>query len=146
MSNFEPKIIGFCCNWCSYGAADLAGVSRFHYPANVRIIRVMCSGAVEPLYILDALKKGADGVIVTGCHPGDCHYRSGNYKARRKIALTKKLLAQLGIDPDRLRLEWISAAEGTKFVQTMTDFTEHVKQLGPNPVIQQPGEQSHASR
>jgi F420-non-reducing hydrogenase iron-sulfur subunit len=131
---FEPKIIGFCCNWCAYAGADLAGVSRFQYPSNLRMIRVMCSGAIEPFYILEAFQKGADGVFIGGCHPGDCHYIGGNYKTRRKLALTKRVLSQLGLEPQRLRLEWVSAAEGQRFAQVITDFTEELKKLGPNPL------------
>jgi len=128
---FEPKIIGFCCNWCAYAGADLAGVSRIQYPANLRMIRVMCSGSVDPEHILEAFQQGADGVFIGGCHPGDCHYMSGNYKTRRKVLLIKQLLSQLGIEPQRLRLEWVSAAEGQRFAQVVTEFTEELKQLGP---------------
>jgi len=134
MKKFEPKIIGFCCNWCSYAGADLAGISRIQYPPNLRMIRVMCSGSIEPLFILEALSKGADGVFIGGCHPGDCHYQSGNYKAVTKIALLKKMLSQLGINPKRVRLEWISASEGQRFAQIITDFIEDIKALGPNPL------------
>jgi len=129
---FEPNIIGFCCNWCAYAGADLAGVSRFQYPSNLRMVRVMCSGAIEPFYILEAFQKGADGVFIGGCHPGDCHYIGGNYKTRRKVGLTKRVLSQLGLEPQRLRLEWVSAAEGQRFAQLITDFTEELKKLGPN--------------
>ncbi len=132
--SFEPRIIGFCCNWCSYAGADLAGVSRIQYPPNMRMIRVMCSGSVDPVYIMEAFNKGADGVFIGGCHPGDCHYDVGNYKTRRKVALLKRLLPQLGIDPRRLRLEWVSAAEGQRFAQVVTDFISQVKGLGPNPL------------
>ena len=128
---FEPKIIGFCCNWCSYAGADLAGISRIQYPPNLRMIRVMCSGSIDPIYILDAFKRGADGVFIGGCHPGDCHYQSGNYKTRRKISLVKILLSQLGVVPERVRLEWVSAAEGRRFAQVVTDFTNEIKELGP---------------
>jgi len=128
---FEPKIIGFCCNWCSYAGADLAGISRIQYPPNLRMIRVMCSGSIDPIYILDAFKRGADGVFIGGCHPGDCHYQSGNYKTRRKISLMKILLSQLGVSPERVRLEWVSAAEGQRFAQVVTDFTNEIKELGP---------------
>lgn len=129
--NFEPKIIGFCCNWCSYAGADLAGVSRLQYPPNLRMIRVMCSGSVSPEHILEAFRQGADGVFIGGCHPGDCHYMSGNYKTRRKVSLLKKLLSQFGLEPERLRLEWVSAAEGQRFAQVIGDFTEEVRKLGP---------------
>ncbi|MBA7648569.1 hypothetical protein ES703_56357 [subsurface metagenome] len=129
--NFEPKIIGFCCNWCSYAGADLAGVSRLQYPPNLRMIRVMCSGSVNPEHILEAFRQGADGVFIGGCHPGDCHYMSGNYKTRRKVSLLKKLLLQFGLEPERVRLEWVSAAEGQRFARVVTDFTEEIKKLGP---------------
>lgn len=132
MENFEPKIVGFCCNWCAYAGADLAGISRFQYPPNLRMIRVMCSGAIDPGYILEAFRYGADGVFIGGCHPGDCHYMVGNYKTLRKVLLLKKLLLQLGIKAERLRLEWVSAAEGQRFAQVVTDFTEEVRKLGPN--------------
>ena len=128
---FEPKIIGFCCNWCSYAGADLAGISRIQYPPNLRMIRVMCSGSIDPTYILEAFKRGADGVFIGGCHPGDCHYQSGNYKARRKLSLVKLLLPQLGVVPERVRLEWVSAAEGQRFAQVVTDFTNEIRELGP---------------
>jgi len=128
---FEPKIIGFCCNWCSYAGADLAGVSRFQYPPNLRMIRVMCSGSVDPEHILEAFGQGADGVFIGGCHPGDCHYIAGNYKSWRRVLLLKKLLPQLGLEPERLRLEWVSAAEGQRFAQVITEFTEEIRKLGP---------------
>jgi len=137
MDEFEPKIIGFCCNWCAYAGADLAGISRIQYPPNLRMIRVMCSGTIDPLYILEAFQKGADGVFIGGCHPGDCHYQSGNYKARRKVILVKRLLSQLGVSPQRVRLEWVSAAEGQAFAQVVTDFIREVKQLGPSPLNQE---------
>jgi F420-non-reducing hydrogenase iron-sulfur subunit len=135
MSEYEPKLVGFLCNWCSYAGADLAGVSRFQYPTNLRVIRVMCSGRVHPAHILEAFKDGADGVLVAGCHiPTDCHYISGNFKAQRRVAMVKKLMEQLGIEPERLRLEWISAAEGDKFAKTIREMTEDLKKLGPSPV------------
>ena len=135
MTEFEPKIVGFLCNWCSYAGADLAGVSRFQYPPNLRVIRVMCSGRVHPSYILEAFKNGADGVLVAGCHtPNDCHYISGNFKAERRIAMLKKLMTQLGLEPERLRLEWISAAEGEKFAHVIREIVADVKKLGPNPL------------
>lgn len=135
MSEYEPKLVGFLCNWCSYAGADLAGISRFQYPTNLRIIRVMCSGRVHPAHILEAFKDGADGVLVAGCHiPTDCHYISGNFKAQRRVAMVKKLMEQLGIEPERLRLEWISAAEGDKFAKTIRDMTENLKKLGPSNV------------
>jgi F420-non-reducing hydrogenase iron-sulfur subunit len=131
---FEPKIVGFLCNWCSYAGADLAGTSRIQYPPNVRIIRVMCSGSVDSVYILRALMDGADGVFVGGCHPGDCHYIDGNYKARRRMVLLKKILETLGLEPERVWLRWISASEGQKFAETMKDMTEKIRKLGPNPI------------
>jgi F420-non-reducing hydrogenase iron-sulfur subunit len=134
-SDFEPKIIGFLCNWCAYAGADLAGVSRIQYPPNIRIIRVMCSGRVDPSFILEALKDGADGVLVAGCHlPSDCHYISGNFKALRRITLLRKLLEQFGIESERVRLEWISASEGDKFAEVVTDMVQQIKKLGPNPL------------
>jgi len=134
MAEFEPKLLAFCCNWCSYAGADLAGVSRFQYPPNIRIIRVMCSGRVSPAFVLEALAVGADGVLIAGCHPGDCHYISGNYKTRRRIEFTQRLLKQFGIEPERLRLEWISASEGARFAEVVTDFTNEIKELGPSPL------------
>jgi len=132
---FEPKIIGFLCNWCAYAGADLAGVSRIQYPPNIRIVRVMCSGRVDPSFILEALKDGADGVLVAGCHlPSDCHYISGNFKALRRIKLLKKVLEQFGIEPERVRLEWISASEGDKFAAVVKDMVEEIKKIGPNPL------------
>ncbi|MEF8879833.1 MAG: hydrogenase iron-sulfur subunit [Candidatus Thermoplasmatota archaeon] len=131
---FEPNIIGFLCNWCSYAGADLAGTSRIKYPSNIKSIRVMCSGRVEPVFVLEALKKGADGVLIAGCHPGDCHYQSGNYKTNRRIKLLKKLLGDMGIEPERVRFEHISASEGQKFADTVKDFVDELKKLGPNPI------------
>ena len=129
--SFELKIVAFLCNWCSYRGADLAGTSRMQCLPNVRPIRVMCSGRVEPTFILKALQGGADGVLVLGCHPGDCHYGSGNYKARRRMAVLGKLLEQLGIEKERVRLEWVSASEGNKFVSIVNDMTAKLKELGP---------------
>lgn len=132
---FEPKIVGFLCNWCSYAGADLAGVSRIQYPTSIRIIRVMCSGRVDPAFILEAFQNGADGVLVAGCHlPSDCHYLSGNFKAQRRISLLKNVLEQFGIEPERLRLEWISASEGDRFATVIKDMTDQIKKLGPNPL------------
>ena len=133
-NEFEPKIVGFLCNWCSYAGADLAGVSRIQYPPNIRVVRVMCSGRIEPSFILEAFKDGADGVLVAGCHlPSDCHYLSGNFKALRRITLLKKVLEEFGIESERLRLEWISASEGDKFAAVVRDMVEEIKKLGPNP-------------
>ena len=128
---WEPRIVAFFCNWCTYTAADLAGVSRLKYASNTRVIRLMCSGRVDPQFIIDALARGADGVLIGGCHPGDCHYVEGNYKTLRRITLFKPMLETLGIDPRRLRLEWISAAEGKKYAATMDEFTEQIRALGP---------------
>jgi F420-non-reducing hydrogenase iron-sulfur subunit len=132
--DFEPKILGFLCNWCAYAGADLAGVSRIQYPPNLRIIRVMCSGRVDPAFILEAFKDGADGVLVAGCHlPSDCHYLSGNFKAQRRIFLLKKVIGQFGIEPERLRLEWVSASEGDRFAKVVTELVEEIRKLGPSP-------------
>ncbi len=129
---FEPNILVFCCNWCSYAGADLAGVSRFQYPPNIRIIRVMCSGRVDPSFVLKALKNGVDGVLVSGCHIGDCHYITGNeYTQERFERLHTILIKQLGIDPKRVRLEWVSASEGKRFAEVITEFTNQIKELGP---------------
>jgi F420-non-reducing hydrogenase iron-sulfur subunit len=128
------NIIAFCCNWCSYAGADLAGVSRLQYPTNVKIIRVMCTGRIDPQFILRALELGIDGVLVCGCHIGDCHYISGNKKAEIRIDMLKKLMKMIGIDPGRLRLEWISASEGTRFAETVKDFKEEIEELGKNPI------------
>ena len=134
IKEFEPNIIGFLCNWCSYAGADLAGTSRMKYPPNIKSIRVMCSGRVDPVFVLEALKKGADGVLVAGCHPGDCHYQSGNYKANRRMKLLKKFLEEMAIYPKRLRFEYISASEGAKFAQVATEFVDELKKIGPNPL------------
>ena len=128
---FEPVIIGFTCNWCSYRAADMAGMSRMKYPANVRLIRVMCSGRLDPVFVLKAFASGADGVMVTGCHPGDCHYIEQNYKALRRFLLLQRTLEQMGIEPGRLKLTWASAAEGAKFAEEVTRMVETVRKLGP---------------
>ena len=128
---FEPKIIGFLCNWCCYAGADLAGISRLQYPSNIRIIRVMCSGRINPSFIFDAFKNGADGVFIGGCHPGDCHYNHGNYSTMKRYYLMKRVLDQLNINNERLRLEWVSAAEAKKFSEVMKDFTETIRALGP---------------
>jgi len=130
-NEFEPKIVAFLCNWCSYAGADLAGTSRMQYPQNVRIIRVPCSGRVDPLFVVKAFQDGADGVMVLGCHPGDCHYQQGNYFAQRRYALMHRLLEFTGIESDRLFVEWVSASEGKKFAQVVTNFTEKVRALGP---------------
>jgi len=127
----EPVILAFCCNWCSYAGADLAGTSRIQYPPNVRIVRVMCTGRVDASLVLKAFKHGADGVLIAGCHPGDCHYIAGNMKALRRFLLLRKLLPELGIEPERLRLEWVSASEGQKFADVVKEFSEELRKLGP---------------
>jgi len=136
-SGFEPKIIALTCNWCAYAGADMAGVSRMQYPPNVRLIRLMCSGRIDPLFVLEALMKGADGVLISGCHIGDCHYIRGNLYTRRRFTMLRKLLETIGINPERLRLEWVSASEGGRFVEVVTDFVEKIKELGPNRIESQ---------
>ena len=131
--DFEPLIIGFCCNWCSYTGADLAGVSRLQYPPSLRVIRVMCSGMVHPNLVIDALTKGADGVIICGCHPGDCHYLEGNLKAENRKEAIELLLEDFGLEPERFRLEWVSASEGPRFAEVIREMTEAVRALGPSP-------------
>ncbi|MBN2362066.1 MAG: hydrogenase iron-sulfur subunit [Deltaproteobacteria bacterium] len=131
MDNFEPKLVGFCCNWCSYTGADLAGTSRLKYPPNVRVIRVMCSGRVGPEMVMKAFASGADGVLVLGCHIGDCHYVYGNHRTKKRMAVLKRMIGYLGIDPRRLRLEWVSAGEGAKFAEVVGEFTKQIKELGP---------------
>jgi len=139
---FEPKIVAFLCNWCTYTGADLAGTSRIQYPTNIRVIRLMCSGALDPIYVVKALLEGADGVLIGGCHPGDCHYQSGNYKARRRVAILKSILEGMGLDPERVWLRWISASEGLRwisasegqlFADTVKEMVEAIKEMGPNP-------------
>jgi len=134
MDDFEPRIIAFLCNWCSYMGANLAGTSRIQYPANIHIIRLMCSGALDVTYVLRALHDGADGVLIGGCHPGDCHYQSGNYKTRRRVAILKSILGQMGFDDDRVWLRWISASEGQYFADTITEMVTALKEKGPNPM------------
>lgn len=129
---FEPLIVVFCCNWCSYAGADLAGTSRMPYPSNIRIIRVPCSSRVNPSFIIRAFQRGADGVLVTGCHPGDCHYHSGNFFTRRRFTILKQMLEYLGIEPERFQVRWISGSEGAKFAAVMNLATEEIKRLGPN--------------
>jgi len=133
-NGFEPTIVGYFCNWCTYAGADLAGSSRLQYPHNIRGIRVMCSGSVDPIYILRALFSGADGVIVCGCFPGDCHYISGNYKERRRITVLKTVLDTLGLESDRVWVRWIGAPDGPRFAKTMNEVTEAIKAKGPNPL------------
>ncbi len=129
---FKPTIVAFCCNWCSYAGADLAGTNRLEYPADVKIIRVPCSGRLNPLFILRAYQRGADGVIICGCHPGDCHYTTGNYYARRRLATLFSMLDFLGIDKDRTHIDWVSAAEGARFGKVMNEFVSNIRTLGPS--------------
>lgn len=131
MTEFEPTIIAFVCNWCTYTAADLAGTSRLLYPINVRLIRVMCTGMVDPKYVIKSLLSGADGVLISGCHPGDCHYQNGNYKARRRVRLLNEILSQFGIDRRRVRLTWVGASEGQEFAATVNNFINDLRELGP---------------
>jgi F420-non-reducing hydrogenase iron-sulfur subunit len=131
--DYEPMIIAFCCNWCSYAGADLAGVSRQQYPPNLRIIRVMCSGMVHPNLVIDALTKGADGVLMCGCHPGDCHYLEGNLKAENRKEAIELMLEDFGLEPERFRLEWVSASEGPRFAELVREMTETIRALGPSP-------------
>lgn len=133
-NHFEPRIVAFLCNWCTYTGADLAGTSRLQYPTNVRIIRTMCSSSVDPVYVLKPLLDGADGVLIGGCHPGDCHYQTGNYKTRRRYVAMQEILRASGFDPRRVWLRWISASEGKKFADTITDMVASLKEMGPNPM------------
>jgi coenzyme F420-reducing hydrogenase delta subunit/ferredoxin len=133
-ATFEPRIVGFLCNWCSYAGADLAGTSRTAYPPNIRVVRVPCSGRVDPLFVARALKEGADGVLVLGCHPGDCHYSDGNYYTRRRFAVMRELLVFLGLEPERIQLDWVSASEGARFARVVSEFTEALRGLGPRHV------------
>ena len=132
---YQPKVVGFLCNWCSYAGADMAGTSRICYPPNIRIIRVPCSGRVDPLLVIKSFQQGADGVLVAGCHPGECHYTEGNYYARRRFALLRPFLDYLGIEKERLRIEWVSASEGKRFSQVVSSFTEEIRRLGPREAI-----------
>ncbi len=134
VQGFDPVIIAFVCNWCTYTAADLAGTSRLAYPENIRLIRVMCTGMVDPQYIIKAFLEGADGVLVSGCHPGDCHYINGNYKARRRVCLLKQILPRFGIETQRLGLTWIGASDGIEFAETMKRLTSRILELGPSPL------------
>ena len=130
-NGFEPKIVAFLCRWCAGAGADLAGTSRLSYPPNAVPIRVNCSGRVEPAWVVEAFRSGADGVLIGGCHPGDCHYVVGNYKTRRRIYLLRKVLAEVGVEPERVRLEWVSATEGARFARVMRGFVEELRALGP---------------
>jgi coenzyme F420-reducing hydrogenase delta subunit len=131
MSEFEPNIVAFLCNWCSYAGADLTGTTRTHYPPTVKVIRVMCTGRVNPLFVAQALQKGADGVLISGCHPGECHYMKGNFLARRRFLMMKNLLEYMGIDPRRIRMSWVSASEGKKFAEVISEVTRDIAELGP---------------
>ena len=143
--SFEPKILGILCNWCSYAGADLAGTARMSYAPNLRVVRVMCSGRVDPTLVLKAFREGADGVLLGGCHPGDCHYQNGNMKTLRRIPLLKRVLSQFGIERERLRLEWISASEGVQYQQIVNEFTEQIRALGPlNLNVRQEAQAAHA--
>jgi coenzyme F420-reducing hydrogenase delta subunit len=137
MTDYNPTIIAFVCNWCTYTAADLAGTSRLSYPPNVRLIRMMCTGMVDPKYVIKAFLEGADGVLISGCHPGDCHYINGNLKARRRVKLLKEILPRFGFDDRRLKLTWIGASEGTDFAKIMRELVDEVKSLGPNEARRQ---------
>jgi F420-non-reducing hydrogenase iron-sulfur subunit len=128
---WQPKIVAFLCNWCSYAGADLAGVSRMQYPPSIRVVRVPCSGRINPLFLVAALQNGADGILVSGCHPGDCHYLSGNLVARRKFAVVKNMLEYIGIEPGRVQFSWVSASEGGRFAALIAQVTEDVRKLGP---------------
>jgi len=143
---FEPLILGFLCNWCSYAGADLAGTTRIQYPSNIRIIRMMCSGRVDPTFILAALAKGVDGVLVSGCHPGECHYQTGNYRARRRIAITKKFLEYMGVEPQRIQASWVSASEGAKFADVVNEVTQGVRDVGPNRLFADEGNGTKTTR
>jgi len=136
-TDFEPRIIGFLCNWCSYAGAYAAGISRFKYQPNIRIVRVMCSGRVSPELVLRAFREGADGVLVLGCHIGDCHYVSGNHRTAKRMPVLRRILEYIGIEPERLRLDWVSSAEAPKFQQVVNEFTETIKELGPARQVMQ---------
>lgn len=139
---FEPYVLGLVCNWCTYAGADMAGTSRIQYPPNLRLVRVMCTSRLDPAYMIKGLELGADGVLVSGCHPGDCHYVNGNYKTERRVHLLKKLVQQAGFEPERIRLEWISASEGSKLAEVMTDYVRALKKIGPNPLRNSKREQT----
>jgi len=138
-SEHKPKLLGFLCKWCSYAGADLAGTSRKKYPANIKIIKIPCSGRVDPLFILKALHLGFDGVLISGCHPGDCHYQTGNFRARRRVAITKKFLEYMGVEPQRIQASWVSASEGAKFGEVVTEVTKELKEIGPNRLFTEEG-------
>lgn len=129
--NFEPNVVAFLCNWCSYAGADLAGTSRIHYPSNVSVIRVMCTGRVNPLFVMNALQQGADGVLISGCHPGDCHYMQGNYYARRRFTLMRQFMEYMGVEPARVKMSWVSASEGAKWKEVIEEVVDGIKAIGP---------------
>ena len=134
MTDFSPHIVGFLCNWCSYAGADLAGVSRIQYPTNIGVVRVMCSSSIDPVILIETMIRGADGVLIAGCHPGDCHYDTGNLQAERRVKIVHRLLDRCGLEPERIRLEWVSASEGSRFAEVVDSFVEEIRELGPNPV------------
>jgi len=138
-SQWQPRIVGFLCKWCSYAGADLTGTSRKKYPANLTILKVPCSGRIDPLFIMKGLQMGFDGVMVSGCHPGDCHYQTGNYRARRRLALIKKFLEYMGVPEERVQASWVSASEGAKFAQVVVDVVENIKAVGPNSLFSEEG-------
>jgi len=144
-SEWEPKIAGFLCKWCSYAGADLAGTSRKKYLPNIGVIKVPCSGRVDPLFITKALRMGFDGVLVSGCHPGDCHYQTGNYRARRRLAITKSFLEYMGIEPERIQASWVSASEGAKFADVVNEVTQEVRKIGPNELFADEGNATKTS-
>jgi len=133
IEEFEPTIVAYCCNWCSYAGADLAGTSRFEHPSNVRIVRIMCTGRMDPTLVLEALRMGADAVLIAGCHPGDCHYQKGNFMMEKRYDYLKKAVQSIGIEPERVRLEWVSASEGGKWAALIREMTEEIRRLGPSP-------------
>ncbi len=133
-NDYEPRIVAFLCNWCTYTGADLAGTSRLQYPPNVRVVRMMCSGAVDPVYVLKPLIDGADGVLIGGCHPGDCHYQTGNYKTRRRYVAMREILKSTGLEDNRIWLRWISASEGQRFAETITEMVAALREMGPSPM------------
>ena len=141
-SDWQPRIIGFLCKWCSYAGADLAGVSRTKYPANIRIIKIPCSGRFDPLLVLKALRLGFDGVLISGCHPGDCHYQTGNFRARRRIALTKNSLEHMGMNPARFQASWVSSSEGSKFAEIVDNMVKKIREIGPNELFGKPRERT----
>lgn len=139
-TEYEPKLLGLLCKWCSYAGADLAGTSRKKYPANIRIIKVPCSGRIDPLFIVKALQMGYDGVLISGCHPGECHYQTGNFRARRRVAITKKFLEYMGVEPQRVQASWVSASEGAKFAEVVAEMTRELKEIGSSRLFVEEGQ------